>query len=391
MNFHQRIVAVFHRELTRIWHFKAYLAVLTILPVISLCFFAYIFREGITHNLPIALLDMDKTPLSRKLANMIDAAPEVEIRYSVSSAEDGKRLIREGRAHALLLIPEAFEAGILSLTPTNFEAYISGSNILINGLTSKSLLTTATTFSKGIQIQMLQQQGLSAESAMAMVMPVNFSKHIMFNPYTNYSYYLSPSFMPMMLLIFTLLSTIFAIGSELRYASADKWIAAAEDSFLVALAGKLLPTFLAMVFYLFAMFFLLFYIIGVPLNGSFIILAFGGVVFLLSYIAIGITLIALTADMRLALSLGGGYAVMAFSFSGLTFPLIAMHKSIQFFSHIFPFSYVTDIVIDQALRGAPISRSLYNICYIMIFWLLPIVSYNRLKRVCQQQKYWYKS
>lgn len=390
MNVRRRIIAVFYRELTRVWHYKAYLAVLTILPIISLCLFAYIFIEATPRNLPIAVLDMDHSSLSRQLKSMINATPDVEIRYSVTDAEEGCKLVREGRAHALLLIPSAFESDILNIKTTHLEAYISGSNILINGLTSKSLLTTATTFCKGVQIQALQKQGLSAEAATAIAMPVNFSKHVMFNPYINYSYYLSPSFMPMMLLIFTMLATIFAIGSELKYASAAEWMAVADGSVFVALFSKILPIFISMLIFLILMFCVQFLIIGVPLNGHFSILALGGVVFIISYICIGITLITITADMRLALSLGGGYAVMAFSFSGLTFPLMAMHRGIRILSYIFPFSYFTDIVVDQAIRGAPISRSLYNICFMMLFWLLPLFVMGRFREICTQKKYWGK-
>lgn len=388
MKFTQGIIPVFRRELRRILHFKAYLGILTVLPAISLCLFAYIFNEGIPRDLPIAVLDRDHSSLSRQLLNMVNAAPEVAIRYNVSDAIEGKRLIREGSAHALLIIPPRFETEIFNLTPTHLEAYISGSNILINGLTAKSLLTTATTFSKGLQIETLQKQGLTSDEARAIAMPVNFHKHILFNPYTNYNYYLTPSFMPMMLLIFTILATIFAIGSELKYASASEWLNTAQGSHLAALAGKLLPTILSMTIFLFAMFGIQFLVIGTPMNGNFLLIALGGVVFLLSYVCIGITLIAITADMRLAMSLGGGYAVMAFSFSGLTYPLMAMHDGIRLLSHLFPFSFFTDIVIDQAIRGATPSRSLYNIGFMMLFWLLPLLVARRFDRVCTQEKYW---
>lgn len=48
------------------------------------------------------------------------------------------------------------------------------------------------------------------------MMPIYFEKHILFNPFSNYEYYLLPSFLPLMLMLFTLLTTIFTIGVELK-------------------------------------------------------------------------------------------------------------------------------------------------------------------------------
>ena len=86
---------------------------------------------------------------------------------------------------------------------------MSGVNILTNGLITKDLQTTVTTFGVGIQLQILMKQGLTEAQAMSQAMPVRFDKHVLFNPYTNYGYYLSPSFMPMMIMIFTVLATVF--------------------------------------------------------------------------------------------------------------------------------------------------------------------------------------
>ena len=65
-----------------------------------------------------------------------------------------------------------------------------------------------TTFTAGIQLQVLMKQGLTQRQAMAQLMPVRFDKHVLFNPHINYGYYLSPSFMPMMLMIFVVMVTV---------------------------------------------------------------------------------------------------------------------------------------------------------------------------------------
>ena len=128
---------------------------LTVLPIVSFLFFTAIFESGIPHNLPIAVLDEDHSVLSRKLTDMIDAAPEAEVRYEITDIDEGERLMREGKVHAIVQIPSFFEKNILSNTPAHVEGYISGDNVLTNGLISKDLLTTVTTFGTGIQLSLI--------------------------------------------------------------------------------------------------------------------------------------------------------------------------------------------------------------------------------------------
>ena len=376
------------RELKRIWQFKPYLLILTILPLLSILLFIAIFSKGMPTDLPIAVVDNDNTPLSRKVINMIEATPETAVRYKVTSSHEGERLIRQGAAGAMVIIPANFERDILGMTPTNIGVYISGANILENGLISKGLQTSIATFSVGIKTEILTKQGVAKSQAITQAIPISIDRHILFNPYTNYSYYLLPSFLPMMILIFTVLSTIFAIGSELKYSTTEEWIRTAQGSITVALAGKLTPTITLMTMMAVVMSILLFEFVGVPLQGNIWILIVSCFMFILSYIAVAIFIIAITADMRLAMSLGGGYSVMAFSLSGLTFPAMAMHKTMQWFGHLFPFTYFTEIIIDQALRGAPIGNSLTQLSYMMIFLLLPLTTAHRLKQIINDKKYW---
>ena len=309
-------------------------------------------------------------------------------RFAGKIYEEAQRLMREGRISAIVHIPAFFEKNILSNSQTHIECSVSGTNITVNGLLSKDLQTAVTTFQAGVQLQLLMKQGLTEKQAMAQIMPVRFVKHVLFNPYINYSYYLSPSFMPMMLMIFAMLVTIFAIGTELKAGTAREWLDTAGGSVFAALVGKMLPLVVMMLLMTLMMFLILFKIVGVPLNGSLTALLFGCMLFVLAYMAIGVLIVTLLSNLRLSLSIGGGYSVLAFTFSGLTFPMMAMYPWVQAFSKIFPFTFYTDIFIDQALRGAPVVDSLWDMGYIALFIVLPMLCLPRLRKICSDEKYW---
>lgn len=388
MRFLRNTWAVLQRELVRMTHQPMYLTLMLVLPLLSFAFFALLFNQGVARNIPIAILDEDHTTLSRKVAQMIDDTPMAMVAYDIQDIDEGERLMREGRVMAIVQIPAFFEKCILSNTQTHIENYVSGTNITVNGLLSKDIQTAVTTFSAGIQLQLLTKQGLTERQAMAQLMPVRFDRHVLFNPYINYGYYLAPSFLPMMLLIFVVLTTVFSIGTELKNSTAREWLRTADDSVGAALLGKTLPVTVGMFLLSLAMFVIIFKVVGTPLNGSLAIILTGTLLFIMSYQAISVLIVSLLANLRLSLSIGGGYSVLAFTFSGLTFPIMAMWEPMQWLSRLFPFTYYTDLFVDQMLRGAPVVCSLPDLGWMSLFVVLPLLCLPRLKRVCTEQKFW---
>ena len=379
--------AVLQRELGRMKHFRLQLILLFVLPLLSFICFACIFRNSID-SLPIAVLDEDRTPLSRKLSAMVDATPAVRAAFEIQDMEEGMHLMRQGKIYAILQIPSFFEKDVMGGRQTKVAFYNSGTNISINGLLAKDVQTAVTTFSTGVQLQMLEAKGLSERQAMALARPLAFDKHVLFNPFVNYAYYLAPSMLVMMLLIFTVLSTVYAVGTELKYATAREWLSTAGDSIAAAVAGKLLPVTVVMFAMMLAMYALVFLVIGAPLNGSIWMLVLSALVFVLSYQTIGLFAVAVFANLRLALSFGGGYSVLAFTFSGLTFPTMAMYGAMRVFSYLFPFTFFMQIYVDIAMRGAPCRYALPDLGWMLVFQLLLAVALPRLKRICTDESYW---
>lgn len=387
-NFARHTYAVLHREVDRLVHQPMYIMLMFVLPIISFAFFAMLFEDGVARDIPIAVLDEDHSSLSRKVVQMIDDTPTALVAYEVQDMDEAARLMREGHIYAAVQIPAFFEKDILSSRQTHIESYVSGANVTVNGVVSKDIQTAVATFTAGIQIQVLTKQGMTERQAMAQLMPVRFDRHVLFNPYMNYGYYLSPSFIPMMLMIFTILTTIFAIGTELKTATAREWLATGGDSVSAALLGKMLPITAVMFTMSLVMLVIIFKIVGVPLNGSFGIMLVSGLLFVLSYQSIGVFIVSILSNLRLSLSIGGGYSVLAFTFSGLTFPIIAMWPAMQWLSRAFPFTYYTDIFVDQMLRGAPVVYSLPDMCYMSLFIVLPLLCLPRLRTICTEEKFW---
>ncbi|MDE6862339.1 MAG: ABC transporter permease, partial [Alistipes sp.] len=144
--FFHDIFAVFRRELQHMVQHRMYRMLTIVLPVISFAFFAVLFDNGAIHKLPVAILDEDHTPLSRKLSMMIGETSGVLVAYDICDMNEGEKLMREGKISGIVLIPDNFESDIYGNEQTHVDAYISGSTISLNGMLSKDIQTTVQTF-----------------------------------------------------------------------------------------------------------------------------------------------------------------------------------------------------------------------------------------------------
>lgn len=372
-------------------HDKTFSLSLVFIPIITFFFLAAVFYSGVPSDLPVGVVNQDNTPLSRQLIQMVDAGQAVKVAYDLGSVEEGRDLMLEGKISGVFVVPIDFERKILSGEKVNCSAFISGLNILVGSLIERDITTIVQTFSAGIEIQKLVSSGKSATDAYNLSMPIYFDKHILFNPYTSYAYYLLPGFMPMMLLLIVLLSSSYSIGIELKEGRASEWLASSGGNIFTATVAKLLPYTIIFMVQLLVMNVIMYSYLKVPLSGNIWLIAAANILFVLAYQMVGVLITVVLANMRFAMSICAGYGVLAFSFSGLTFPIMAMSPFVAPFSNLFPLTFYIKVFIDQAMRGAPSYVSYIDIAVLLIFILLPLISLFRLKVLATNKKYWGKS
>lgn len=380
------------REIRRFGQSRMLLTATVIIPVVMAVLYVLMFSQGTVHNLPVAVYDGDHTVLSRQLIRMVNATPTARIALHVESVEQGRQSMLSGLSSALIVIPKGLERNVLAGNgQAQITAEVSGAKILNSGLLKRDITTVFQAFNIGIETQLLGAKGIPAAKGYQMAYPVAFERHILFNPYGSYAYYLLPALMPLMLIIVVSITTVYVIGSELKYGTAAQWIETAGGSITRALVTKLAPYMLLFVILSLFINTLLYRFMGLPFHANEIIITFLGNLFLImSYMAIGIILVAVSANMRFSLSVAGGLATASMSFCGLTFPAIGMFPAIAAISKLFPFTYYIDIFIEQSMRGAPPARSLGDLAVMGCFILATLLFMPRLKKIALDPTYYGK-
>jgi ABC-2 type transport system permease protein len=369
--------AVFLRELKRIVTKPVLLIVVFVLPILTIVFFSTMFKTGVPRDLPIAVYNADNSALSRQLVRMIDATPSVEVKFDVTDKLSGKNLMVKGQTYALVCIPKDFEKDVYKNKSPQVLNYYNNLYLVAGGVVSKDIATAVNTLSVGVNLNVRTKKGESRNQAIASILPVNLDTHVMYNPYTNYMYYLATCFMPLMLQIFLLLITVYVFGIEREHNTADEWYRVSGNNYLKAILGKLTPYTILFLILGFVVNYTLFVHHNISVKGNVFVLVLANVLFVVSYQAMGLIGVSLKPKIAESLSLGAGFGAMAFTFSGLTFHTDAMPTFSRIFSNIFPFSHYFKVFIDQTMKGMPLKNSIIPIGSLLIFILLAMLL-NRL-------------
>lgn len=374
--------AVAHREWKRMLARPIYLFSSVFVMIFCYVFFLSFFDQGMPRSMPIGVVDMDQSYVSRTFIRNIDAVPQANIVKQYVDYNEARDAMQRGDIYAFFMIDRNFERELMSSQQPEFQFYVNQAYLVAGSLTFKELTFISNMGSAFVQKKMMELRGQEVEESeiLAIVQPVANDNHMIANPYANYGVYLLNMLLPGIMQMLILLMTVFAIGDELKQKTAPNLVRTANNSMFAALLGKLLP------------YTLLFSVLGIggnlilykymhfPMNGSLVWFSLATVLFVIAYQSIGVLFIGLIPSLREAISLTAVYSVLGISFTGFTFPIEAMPRGVQVFQHLFPIRHYFKIYVSEALNGAPIRYSLIYFAAIIAFFILPLIIYKRLKK-----------
>lgn len=382
-----QILAIARREVYRMSSRRLYLLAVLVFPVLSILFFTSIMKDGVPTRLPIAVVDLDQTSISRKFVRNIDATQGTAVVMHLNSENEAMKELRKTTIYGFVVFPKNMQADILTSRQPVVSYYYQNGFLIAGGLVQNDLAQMLHTLAAGIDLQKREAMGQSEETLMASVQPIKFDAHMLFNPETSYPVYVTSIMLPIMLQLFILMITVYSIGIEIKERSSREWLRMADKSMVVALAGKLLPyTVIFMVLMTFQNL-LLYRVLMVPLNVNMGWMIFASGLFVLAYQAIGVFFVGLLPLMRHSLNLAAFYGILALTLVGFSFPAECMSPVFQAWAGGFPARHYMHIFQNQMLAGFEPHYALKSYVFLMLFLLLPFTILGRLKSALIYQNF----
>ena len=356
--------------------------------VMAVCclFYLTFFKAGLPENLPVGVLDLDNSSLSRNFCRQLDATQMGKvIKYEdFTTARDA---MQTGEITSLCVIPQGMNEEVNANRRPVFTYYVNTLYLIGGALSYKNILTMVTLTGGAVQREVLRAKGYSEDAIMGLIQPIVVDEHKIGNATTNYGVYLNNIILPGLLALSIVFVLIYALGSELRYGTSKELMETADGSMVAALIGKLLPYTLIYLVLGLGLDLLLFGVCRYPLNGSILNMMLAMVVFILANEAVAVTLVGLLPTLRYSLSIAALFAILGFSFSGFTFPVEAMPVAFQGVSCLFPLRFYYLLYVQEAMFGVGFAGWWQYIVYMLLFLVGPFCVCGRLKRAWLNQNY----
>lgn len=375
------ILKIARRELRRMASKPIYWFCMIAAPLFCFVFFTSLMAEGLPTDMPLGLVDNDNTTTSRSLARNLDAFEMTSIKEQYANVTEAREAVQRGDIYGFYYIPKGTtrKAQRQELPVVSF--YTNYSYLVAGSLLYRDMRTMSELASGAASRTVLYAKGATERQAMAFLQPIVIDSHAINNPWLNYNVYLSNVILPGLLMLFIFMVTVFSIGTEVKYNTVHDWLIMARGSMFHALAGKLLPQ--TLIFFLIGIAFAigLYGVLHFPCHcglPTMLLVMFLGII---GAQGLGVFMFAMLPTLRFSLSFASLWGVISFSICGMSYPVMAMHPTLQGLSLLFPLRHYFLLYVNCALDGYPLMNAAPYVVGLLLFAMLPLLLLRRLKKM----------
>jgi ABC-2 type transport system permease protein len=352
------------RELRQIAARPALAFMLAPMPLIIFLALAVVFAPGLPRDLPVAVVDLDGSSLSRQIVRMVDGASDVDVTERVPTLSEARQALVARRVYAILLIPSQMEQDLQLGQSPEIVIFSNSQFLTAGGIAARSIGTSVLTFSAGVSVRTLEARGIGIDRALDLVTPIPVQQSPLFNPSLDYIQFLLSSIMPTIMQIFICAAAVLSFSRERHSPNGMARLFRLSRTPGRAILGKLMPyTILGMSGLLLGDI-LLFSYFGASFRGNVFIFFLNGLIFVLACQALGALIAMIARDTTGALGMMSLIVAPAFGFAGVSFPRFGMSGFSQAWGAVIPLTPYLELRTDQTLRGAPLEYSLPSMLWL---------------------------
>ncbi|MFR3550758.1 MAG: ABC transporter permease [Coprobacter sp.] len=379
--------SVFEREITRMTSRRLYFGVCIVLPLFCVFFMATIFGSGQMENLPIGIVDLDQTATSRNISRTIEAVPTFNVIAHYSDDISARTATQQKKIYGYLVIPENFEENVLSGKTTTLSYYYHYALLSVGSEIQGAFETVLQPLAITPIINEATALGISENQIEDFLVPVNEQGHPLYNPDLDYSVYLSNPFFFILFQVIILLVTVYTIGSEIKFHTADEWLKCADMNIFTAITGKLLPyTILFIIIGIFSNY-IMFGVMQIPFSCGFTPLNLTTILFVIATQALAVFLFSLFPAISIIISIVSMVGSLGATLSGVTFPAPFMFPAVYYASFLFPVRHFVEINQNLLYGDYGFAYTWQNISALFLFILPAILILPHLKKAILSHKY----
>ncbi len=350
MNF-RRILAVTTRESRGMVRDRLFFAMAFIVPSVLILTFGYGLSLDVEHA-PLAVLDYDRTPMSRDYLHGFIDSPSFSFKGFVASERDIYPLLASGTVRAVMIIPEHLQQRLLAGRPTAVQTLIDGT-FPFRALTVKGyVISINNAFNiREFALYLSRTKGMSRQRALAYLAPIKTEVRCLFNRNLRSDWSLAPRLMMMVLMICPPFLTAMGVVRE-KETGAIHNIYSSTITRGEYLCGKLAPYVVVSIFNAAVLWLIATRVFGAPFRGDPLFFFAASILYVICTTGMGLIVSVLVGtQVAAALVTFIVTVVPTVFYSGMFVPISSLGQGGRIVARLLPAMYYTDIVTGCFLKG----------------------------------------
>jgi ABC-2 type transport system permease protein len=333
------------KEFKQVLRDKRVLFLVFITPLIQLLIFGYVASTDVKH-ISMAVLDTDRTLLSRELVKRFQASPNFDVNYFVSRPRDLSDLLDNGLIKAAINIAPGFEKKILRGEEAPLQAIIDASDSNSAVISSGYFSLVIEDFSREKAKERLSKAGVDVGKMGA----INNEARVWFNEELKSVNFMVPGMVAMLIAMNMMMLSAVGIVKEKEFGTLEQLIVTPIRTWEL-LVGKMVPYILIAYIQIFLTVTFGMIWFRVPFRGNFFLLLFISAFFVIASLGQGLFL-SIISKTQFQAFLSGFFVTMPnMMLSGFIFPIRNMPEVIQLATYLLPMRYFLEIVRGIFLKG----------------------------------------
>jgi ABC-2 type transport system permease protein len=335
-----RLLAIGRKEWIQLRRDTRSMILAFVLPLFLLLFFGYAITWDVD-DIPIAVLDQDRTRESRELVEALEASGYITVVEHLVSAEAAERRLVDEDVLGVLTIPPGYAR---DLTAPGRTAQVQ---LLLDG-SDANTSTIALNYADAIVSGHGARVALQGRPAR---LPIALESRAWYNPDLESRHMIVPGLIAVIMSIIAAMLTALTIAREWERGTMEQ-LASTPVTRLEVVLGKLLPYLAIGLFDVAVTVAAGMTIFGTPLNGSIVLLAALTLLFLVGALGLGIFISAAVKSQVLATQIAMVATYLpAVLLSGFLFDIASMPVVLQGFTFLIPARYFVTVTRGIFLKG----------------------------------------
>lgn len=342
----KRFFAILKKEFRQIRRDPLSLGLLVFVPAMLLSLYGYALSFDVKH-IRIAVLDDDQTPESRSLQDSLFQNPYFDRIATITSPREGARLLDHGRVRAVLAIPRGYARSLARGEAVNLQVLVDASDANTATTTIGYFDALSDRINRRVRFAALTHAGVTPALQGVVLEP-----RIWFNPELSSAKFLVPGLIGLLLMLSAVVATSLSIVREKERETMEQ-IMVSPIRPRELILGKLLPYVLICLVTMSMVLLLGYFLFGVTIRGSFLLLGLTTLLFLFAALGMGVLISTVTRTQQMAFQVAVLASMLpAIILSGFIFPIQNMPVAIQGITYLIIPRYFVEAIRGIILKNA---------------------------------------